>query len=358
MPDYKSLNLNREELDANIQNFLLSNNYTLDGSIQNLDKRKRVVFGAIGAEFATVDLLLNVTGTTTIQWKTGKNPPLGEQLAIYLKDTINLAEFDCVNLVLDGVTEDLLDPILECLAESGELEINTNQDEQARRKTVKLKSIEHQDSLTLTHHISTRRLQIQGKPLSCYRRVIFMLIDLLDLKGLEKVLYRKDDSSAEIVRKEMAEDYLKVFFPQSYIHLSDAVKKLLISSCCVKLASPNLPDYCLLLYPDLRSLEGVLKELMCGYNMSVADAAHGFGSFFDVNNGICTLKTEYAADIGHEQMVEAFNKGYSYYKKHRHTLFHMEEFADGSRMIDTLGKAISLSKDAYAAIDALYMARM
>lgn len=357
MSDYKDLNLNRETLDANIQSFLVSNGYKLDGGIQSLDKRKRVIFGAAGAEFATVDLHLNGTGTTTVQWKMGKNQPLGEQLAVYLKATINPAEFENVNYSLRGITVDSFDPILDCLNESADVEINILRDE-AICKQVTLKSIAHQDSLTLTHHRTTRVLQIQGKPLSCYRRVIFMLTDLLDLKGLEQVLYRKDDSSAEIVRKEMAEDYLKGFFPRSYAHLPDTVKKLLISSCCVKLAAPKLPDYCLLLYPDLRSLEGVLKQEMAGYLMSIQDAANGFGDFFDVKGGICTLKPEHVTAVGHAKMVDAFNAGYSFYRKHRHTIFHMEEFPDGSRMIDTLDKAIGLSKDAYAAIDGLYTARM
>lgn len=357
MSDYKDLNLNRETLDANILSFMEANSYTLDNAIQSLDKRKRVVFGAGGTEFATVDLHLNATGTTTIQWKIGKNQPVGEQLAAYLKSTINPAEFENVNYSLKGITRESFDPIFECLEESADIEIKTLRDEDIC-KQVTLKSIAHQDSLTLTHHRTTRVLQIQGKPLSCYRRVIFMLTDLLDLKGLEQVLYRKDDSSAEIVRKEMAEDYLKGFFPRSYDMLPGAVKKLLISSCCVKLASPKLPDYCLLLYPDLRSLEGVLKQEMSGYSMSVEDSEHGFGEFFDVRHGVCTLKPVYVSAVGHSAMIEAFNQGYSFFRKHRHTIFHMEEFPDGSRMIDTLDKAIRLSKDAYTAIDRLYTAKM
>lgn len=357
MSDFKDLNLNRETLDANIQNFLESNGYQLDGQIQVQNNRKRVEFGSAGAEFAMVDLLLNNTGTTTIHWKLGKNQPLGETLAVYLKGTIDPAEFENVNYSLKGITADSFDPILDCVGESDDIEVNVLRDED-KCVQVTLESIAHQDQLTLTHHRGTRVLQIQGKPLSCYRRVIFMLTDLLDLKGLEQVLYRKDDSSAEIVRKEMAEDYLKTAFPRSYGHLPEAVKKLLVSSCCVKLASPQLPDYCLLLYPDLRALEGVLKELMSGYRMSVEDAEQGFGDFFSVNNGICTLKPEYSAQVGHAGMEDAFNKGYSFYRKHRHTLFHMEEFADGSRMIDTLEKAISLSRNAYAAIDSLYTAKM
>lgn len=355
--DYRDLNLNRENLDLNIQNFLESHGYQLDGDIQTFPKRKRVVFGSTGSEFSTVDFHLNHTGTTTIQWKLGKNQPVGETLASYLRDTIDPAEFENVNYSLKGITTESFDPILECILEAGDIELNLLRDED-NCKQVTLKSIAHQDHLTLTHHRRTRVLQIQGKPLSCYRRVIFMLTDLLDLKGLEQVLYRKDDSSAEIVRKEMADDYIKTAFPRSYELLPESVKKLLISSCCVKLASPQLPDYCLLLYPDLRALEGVLKEQMCIYNMSVEDAEHGFGDFFDINRGLCTLKPQYSAMVRNIGMQDALNNGYTFYRKHRHTLFHMEEFADGSRMIDTLEKAISLSKNTYSAIDSLYTARM
>lgn len=357
MSDYKDLNLGRETLDEHIQSFLETNGYTADGGVQTFDRRKRVVFGPAGAQFATVDLHLNRAGTTTIQWKIGQNQPLGEQLAVHLNATINPAEFENVNYSLKGITADSFDLILDLTDEAVDIEITTDRDETVC-KQVTLKSVEHQDSLKLTHHRRTRVLQIQGKPLSCYRRVVFMLTDLLELKGLEQVLYRKDDSSADIVRKEMAEDYLKGFFLNSYAQLPDDIKKLLISSCCVKLAAPKLPDYCLLLYPDLRSLEGVLKLKMADCKMSVQDAEHGFGDFFDSKSGIAKLKPEYEQDVPNKKMVSAINNGYTFYRKHRHAIFHMEEFSGGSRMITTLDSAISLSKDAYAAIDALYTARM
>lgn len=357
MSEYLDLNLNRETLKEAIEEFLATNEYQCDGGIQDLENRKRVEFGTPGAKFAMVDLHLNKTGTTSINWKLGKNQPLGETLARHLKDSIDPAEFENVNYALSGFTSDSFEPILECVTESGDIEASVLKDDK-NCKQVRVTSLSHQDQLTLTFHKNTRVLQIQGKPLSCYRRIVYLLTDLLDLKGLEQVLYRKDDSSAEIIRQEMAEDYLKSFFPKSYDHLPDAVKKLLISGCCVKLASPKLPDYCLLLYPDLRALEGVLKEIMSGYNMSVEDAENGFGQFFDNSNGTCTLKSSYGAQVAHSAMENAINEAYSYYRKHRHTLFHMEEFADGSRMIDTLPKAISLSKDAYTAIDKLYIARM
>ena len=354
--DYKDLNLDRATLDQHIIAFLESNAYTLDGMIQVSESKKRIVFGAVGSEFATVDLFLNKTGTTTIHWKLGKNHSIGELLAIHLKGTINPENLDNVNYALLGITAEAINTILEVITESGQIKVETSFENEHLKRTV-LRNQIHQDTLTVTHYRRTRNLQIQGRPLSCYRELIFMLTDLLDLKGLEKVLYRKDESSAEIVRKEVAEDYLKSFFPGSYDHLPDQLKRLLVSSCCVKLASPTLPDYCLLLYPDLRSLEGALKLTMMDFGMSVGDSENGFGTFFDVKNEACTLRSEYEDSIDNATLVTALNNGYSFFRKHRNTLFHMEEFSGSSRMVDTLDKAIGLSKDAYAAIHGLYIAK-
>ncbi len=359
MSDYKNLNIDRAAIDAHVGKFLEGNSMVQDGEPTPVGKAQRYRFGSAGSKFAMVDLYLNQDGTTTINHKIGNNQELGEQFADYLKATINPAELESVNLSIDGIRGDDFDSVIDCINDSKEFEIEVNRDETAC-KQITLKSIAHQDQLKLTSHRTTRKMQIQGKPLSCYRRVIFMLTDLLDLKALAQVLYKKDDNSAEIVRTEMAEDHLKRFFVNSYELLPAQVKKLLISSCCVKLASPQLPDYCLLLYPDLRALEGVLKLTLNNYGMSVVDAEHGFGDFFNVDtkSGQCTIKPSFSAQIGNAVMESAFNVGYSFYRKHRHTLFHMEEFDGGSRLISNLEMAISLSNDAYNAINNLYTARM
>ncbi|MGB0467395.1 MAG: type II toxin-antitoxin system RnlA family toxin [Pontibacterium sp.] len=356
MADYKNLNLNREALDANIGKFFDERGLTADGEPGQRGSVTRYTFGQAGADFAMVDLHMNKDGTTTVNWKLGKNKSLGEELAIYLKATIDPAEFESVNYSLSGITSDAINPIFELFSESDDFENEIRQDDD-RRKLVTITSVKHQDQITITHHKTKRVLQVQGKPLTCYRKLIYRLTDLLDLKGLEQVLYRKDDGSAEIVRKEMAEDYLRGSLEVSFDQIPVSVKKLLVSSCCVKLAAPDLPDYCMLLYPDLRSLEGVLKELMCEYDMELSSAENGFGDFFDRHDGNYVLKQERQERVDNSDMSDALGTGYSFYNKHRHTLFHMEDYADASRMVDTLDKAISLSKDAYAIIESLYASR-
>ncbi|MFC3169179.1 hypothetical protein, partial [Paracoccus fontiphilus] len=54
-----------------------------------------------------------------------------------------------------------------------------------------------------------------------------------------------------------------------------------------------------------------------------------------------------------DEFLTKFVQQSPFYRKHRHAIFHMEEFPNGSRMINTLDSAIGLSKDAYSAIDAL-----
>ena len=113
----------------------------------------------------------------------------------------------------------------------------------------------------------------------------------------------------------------------------------------------------MLLYPDLRALEGVLKEHMAGYGMNTSNAENGFGEYFQPEKRAKVLKADYAEKVKHEGMIQAFNDAYSLLSKHRNSLFHMEELADGSRMVDTLEKAISLSKDTYQVMHKLYAAK-
>ena len=85
---------------------------------------------------------------------------------------------------------------------------------------------------------------------------------------------------------------------------------------------------------------------------------YGFGAFFDVNKnkGIATLKSSYISNVKKDSVVQSLENAYAFFRKHRHTLFHMSDFADASRKIDTLEKALSLSKDVYVLLDDIYRA--
>ncbi len=363
MCKFKNLHLERDKIDDNIGQFSKDNALEVRAINSNsTGKVKRATIGAVGINDGFIDLYLNSNGTTTINWKIGKNQILGEKLAIYLLNTLDPEQFSSVNFSLKGISSDDIDPIIdeiESSTENGnkEFDIETKENSDVK-KLIYVHSREHDDTLTITHFKTTKRLLIQGKTLFTYRRIIYLLSELLDLNGLQKVLSYTDEDTVSIVRDEIAKDYLKEKLDQSFEHLPQFIQKLLISGCCVKLASPSLPEYSMLLFPDLRALEGVLRTILGEYDMFVEDEKYGFGCFFNVQQDCAILRDEFKDNITSPELMTGMENAYSFFRKHRHTLFHMRDFAEASRKIDTLDKALALSNETYLLINKIYEAKI
>jgi len=358
---YKNLHLQRENIDNFVSDYAKENDLVVR-EIQASSNKKRITLGAVGIDDCIVDLHLNRTGTTTVQWKMGKNQELGEGLAKYLKATINPDELKAISFSLKGITADNIDPIIDeltqCVNDNGDSEFLIENTKDDTKSIFKIKSNEHDDTVVVTHFVTTNKLVIQGKTLFTYRRIIYLLSELLDLNGLQSVLSCTDEQTVSIVRNEIALDYLKGKLPNSYDQLPASIRDLMCSGCCVKLASPKLPEYSMLLFPDLRALEGIIKTILSEYGLSVDGHEYGFGGFFTVSRGNVTLQEEFRDIIVESDLIESLELAYAFFKKHRHTLFHMNDFADASRKIDTLDKALSLSSDSYAAIDKIYRSKV
>jgi hypothetical protein len=360
--NYKSLNLRREEIDRYVQEFVNDNSLVLRSIELQGNNKKRIVIGRVGIEDATVDLFLNTNGTTTVQFKLGKNQTLGGNLAKHLYETINPDEFISVHYSLTGIYEKDIEPIFEELTgykdENGKSEFSLIfEQNEAIRKLIKIQSVVHNDTITVTHFKTTNKLTIQGRPLFCYRRIIYLMAELLNLAGLQTVLSRTEENTVEIVRIEVAKHYLKSQLSDAFEDLPNIIQSLLVSGCCVKLASPKLPEYSMLLFPDLRALEGVLRTELSRFGLYTDQEEYGFGAFFEIISGNAKLNENHMTKIDNEGIVRPLENAYTFFRKHRHTLFHMSDFAEASRKIDTLEKALALSQDVYNLLNAIYRAR-
>lgn len=352
--DYRDLNLNRDNIVPTVTSFAGSNAL----NIRNIVDRPggpgmRVLIGKAGIEDATVDIYFTTTGSSTIQFKTGRNHPLGEALADSLYETIHPDEFKSINLSLKGITFDDISTIISQLTEQPGAEVFIADHGKNKNSTMwKLKSKSNQDEITVHQHGTTNTLQIQGRPLSCYRELTYLTADLLDLNALECILFKKDDNRSEVIRSEVAEQFLSQKLGACVERLPEATKKLLLSGLCVQLASPALPDYCMLLYPELRSLEGAIRQRLAENNLE--DQEDSFGCFFDKANGRFTLKQEYHDSIKDAKIVAILGDAYTFFNKHRHGLFHMEAQPDGSRMLSNFTQLLTLSDKAYEHLTKLY----
>lgn len=351
--NYTNLNLDRTTIEATSRAFIENKNYSVHsiGPMPGTRAGLRVVFAKPGEALATVNIFYNNGGTSTVQYQTGANRNLGKELADNLYETINPAEFEQVNMVLQGFVEANVLSVLQLSAEQPHIQFyeylrNTH-------TTVwKIHSPEFQDELTVSLHHRNGTLQIQGRPLSCYRVFIFNLSELLDLQGLEKVLIRQDDGKAYIVQKEVARSHLECEMGDAYPLLHKNVEKLLVSGLCVKLAAPDLPDYCMLLYPELRSVEGVLKSTMYRYGMPITQ--DGFGPYFDKIGSEFILKQQFGCNLSSAK-VKTINDAYTFFNRERHGLFHMEIVVDTSRMVSDMARLMTKARQAWGIIKDLYI---
>lgn len=202
-------------------------------------------------------------------------------------------------MTLIGFEREQIRTVIELMTEGDDAEFTLDTAENNGSLVFKLNCKAHGDHLVVTHH-STRRLQIQGRPLTCYRKLVYLMADMLDMAGLELVLSRRDESVAEIVRKEVAAEFLRKLLPNSYDNLPSITRNLLLAGQCVKISSPQLPEYSMLFFPELRSLEGALKGKLASFGFD--SDQNDFGYFFSpARVGVSNLNR-------HSMVISAMSK--------------------------------------------------
>ncbi|NOQ35489.1 MAG: hypothetical protein GQ569_06285 [Methylococcaceae bacterium] len=357
--NYQNLVLQQDRLNEYLEQYLAENSRI---KIRNDDitvAKRTIKLGYIGTDDATVILFFKKNGVTTIQFKTGKNHQLGKTLADYLYETVDLNESLSVNLSLKGVDAtnicELIDDLQSTLDDKGDPEFTiTTHPVSNHAIKYEVVSNHYKDRLVVTHYHTTNVLQIQGRPLFCYRNVSYSLAILLDQESLLAVISRTSDEDKLLVRQEVAKVYIEKVYQHSFSRMESVYKELLVSSYCVKLASPNLPEYSMLLYADLRVLEGVIKETLMRNGKYTDSDKLDIGFYFDCTARKCALKSEHSNDFNCENTCKALEECYQFYRQQRHSLFHMSDMAFTSRLISTLGEVMSLSADIASKIEELY----
>lgn len=348
--NYKDLPLDRTNLRQSITNYLQDNRFNLHKDEED-NSKWRLEFYHPNQEVCLITIFFNKDGTSTIQYSQGKNQAEGKKLADYLYDTINSDEFITINMSLKNIPEDEFISVINELVSEHE-DINISKEEKNKIKLFNVTSSTYNDTIKLTYH-QNRTLQIQGKPLTCYKRFIYYISNLLNLSGIESVLMKTDSSRSEILNIEMAEFHLKNQLGEDiFDKLNRNIKYLLLSSFCIKFSSPKLPDYCMLLYPEFRVLEGILKQKLLEHDLiaSECEGIDSFGGFFvkKTQSDCFSIKQEYQQKIPCKDMQKRLCDAFDFFNKHRNRLFHMNEHVDSSRMISDINEMNRISNIIYS----------
>lgn len=368
MSEFKSLPLDRESIHPFVSEFVEQKNLRIDGSeikAQNgVEKSHRYTIGKPQMQPAIIDFLCNGDGTTTVHYKIGKNQELGLELACFVKGKINPNEFESIEMTLQHLNFEDVNPIFDKLKSetyadgTNVFEYRLEHDTDVLLQ-VRVTSNRHQDCLVLKHHKTSNSFQIQGRPLFVYKKLSYLLVDLLDLWGIEKVLSRKDDNRTEFISQDVASHMLKSLIPEAYEKLPTELNKLMVSGMCIALASPELPDYSILLYPELRTLEGSMYDCLNTYGLYSSNYTDNGDQrigvmFHKSGDDSYSLKHEHCENIGNTDMIRALENAYNQYTGKRHPLFHVEEELIFSKFITSLDVAMNMLTDIRVCINELY----
>lgn len=350
---YKELNFPKEILESSIQEYCTANGLNfqkLPKSTANTEYYEIIKPHAEKAQFQIFHL---GNGKTTFHPKVGKNQELSTQLAEYLLGKSTVAKGQVTSVLMGYRLEDI-EPVIELMLDkkhpTGQSFFSFEKIECEGGFRFHIQNSFYKDKLVVAIY-NTGRLVIQGLPLSCHDEFVFQMSAVLNAEGLAKVISKTDENAVQLVEQRVIENNLSSIFKEYYEQIPRAIKNMLISGSTLRSIKITLPDYTCMLFPELRALEGMLKHIFFINDIEYVDTV---GELFDyISTHNYRLKLEVEAELS-PQIARALSKAYSFYHKHRHGLFHMEDDVNSSRTITTLDTALGLTDDIYKLIKDMY----
>lgn len=205
------------------------------------------------------------------------------------------------------------------------------------------------DRLTLS--LYDYKVMVQGKPLYLYHEFLSFIShapqvtvnDVVDLTNT----FNDTIGEASDTKAKMGE-----LLPTAYNDgkIEETIWKLFSPSIILIEDEKKLDDYSACVFPALRALEGYLK-LLLNVKGIVVDKSHTFGSVFrperkgdETSNHV--LMQKYKILINNSTFEQVLEEIYNYFRRNRHTIFHVDHVIIATRLIEEKQEA----KDIFAQI--------
>lgn len=192
------------------------------------------------------------------------------------------------------------------------------------------------DKITLKY-FQNKRLQIQGKPAFLYQEVACFLSPFFPF---DEVVKNQAEFYSVNIRPEEIRKEMKELLPSAYNILGENLKKILAGSLALQKIDIDLEDYSSFVFPALKTLEGVIKEILLS-NGVPDERVEKFGDLFGYNG----IQRKYVysnlngAMINDGAVKVALGDLYTYYNRNRHRLFHVEAVDAATSIIETKQQA-------------------
>lgn len=269
-------------------------------------------------------------GTSTLQVQ-GKDAKLGEEVCQIIKDNTQIFELTEINQSII-ITDEHFDELLELVKSNYADSLNETEVAGGTSYTLQKK---RDGKFTFTFYNKRKKLLLQGKTLQHFSFIVNVLTD----KGYD--VFNKILEGTQEIKLEESEKLLHEHLPSLAPKLQEPIINILTPSLQLIKVKANFPDFSIILFPALKTLEHVIISVL-EENDIAYDARNGFGDIFDfwsptqsytVNTKITQLN-----DITKSRV----EKCYTFYNKQRHGLFHLGTDLTEIRVIETQEEAISL----------------
>lgn len=359
--EFKELNLKRENLITSINKFCDKTFTKFDVSNVFEEKgptRKRV--NIVGDDISFyIDFHFNKKGHTTIDLSGGNSElrNIKENLANFIKD-----DDDCLlgdnskNKIFVARNIDASDfsSILEIIEEDTESLESIHE----KKESPSLKSYQYlgkYGELLTIEYYSTRTVVVKGIPLLLFSEVITMFSQLIDFDDIPKTFnscYNLD------VDEDLVLTQYNMLLPNSCDKLSPKLRKVILQAAYNYTLDGNMFDYTYLPFPALRALEGHLKYIVQNppINISTKEKLGDLFKYKDKDQKHY-LRKKYVSIVSNPKKARYIELAYRHYKKHRHSLFHWDDFEtseDSTKTIEDIHEARQLIADTLSLIDSYY----
>ena len=272
----------------------------------------------------------NKNGTSTLQVQ-GKDISLGKEICKIIKDNTQIFELTEIHqsiIITDEHFQELLD-----LVKSNYSDCLTTRDISGGKSYTLSKA--RDGKFTFNFYDRKKKLFLQGKTLQFFSFIVNILTDQ------EYDVFNKILEGNQEIKLEESEKLLNEHLPSLAPKLQEPIKNILTPSLQLIKVKTNFPDFSIILFPALKTLEHVIINVLEENNFSY-DARDGFNMFsvWSPTNSYKLNPTDSTqlSDITKHKLENC----YTFYNKQRHGLFHLGSDITEIRTIETQDQAIAL----------------
>jgi hypothetical protein len=339
---YKNLNLNQSTFDKTLTSY--------PGlSIIKKDIKEKLTQYTVKVidKTALLNIHFNNSGTTTINFKVGKEQDLGLRIASYLKKELVATDVKQASFSIRTINDEEYQYLKEYLEDC---KITSTLVNNVNGEKIKFTS-PFKDTMTVTRYNNGNTL-FQGKPLHVFSEIKIFLTEILDLENIlniENQVYKININSTEITEE------LNAILPNSNSYLCSQTKNMLSSALAMNKIDISLPDYTAFSFPALRALEGYLKLVFNEKGITLG--SHGFNQF-DKPGLSYVLKPSFVSTINCQITTDGIEKCYNYFYNNRHTLFHTNNVTATTRLLVKKEEATKIVETVFKLIEETHSARL